>query len=295
MGCIPVDMRKNQKRHGRKMKKMKKIKLSNIILFVVLTILAVCMVVPFIWMISASFKHNNEIFIYPIRWIPDPIRIDNYINVWTDIPFFRYFMNTLLYAVIVTIGQIATSSLAAYAFSKLRFPGKNAIFILFLTTMMVPWQAIMIPQFIVNRTLGLYNTPGALIFMNLFSAFGIFLLRQFMMGIPDEMSEAARIDGCSEIRNFAKIIFPLCKAGVATLTVFTFTFMWNDYLAPMIYLSDDKYKTLQLGLAGFRSLYKTDYGLIMAGTVCSLIPIVIIYCVAQKYLIEGIAFSGLKG
>lgn len=273
----------------------KKIKISNIVLFVVLIFLAVCMIVPFIWLLSASFKSNNEIFLYPIRWIPDPIRLDNYINVWTDIPFLRYFLNTLEYSVIVTVGQIVTCSLAAYAFSKLRFPRKNLIFMFYLATMMIPWQAIMIPQFIVNRTLGLYNKPGAVIFMNLFSAFGVFLLRQFMMGIPDEISEAARIDGCSEIKNFTKIVFPLCKAGVATLVVFTFTFMWNDYLAPMIYLSDDKYKTLQLGLAGLRSLYKTNYGLIMAGTVCSLIPIVIIYCLAQKYLIEGVAFSGLKG
>lgn len=275
--------------------KGKKIKISNIILFIVLAILSLCMIVPFIWLLSASFKANNEIFLFPIRWIPDPIRLDNYKNIWTEIPFLKYFSNTLVYATIVTVGQIVTCSLAAYAFSKLRFPGKNLIFMLYLATMMVPWQAIMIPQFIVNRTLGLYNKPGALIFMNLFSAFGVFLLRQFMMGIPDEMSEAARIDGCSEVKNFTRIIFPLSKAGIATLVVFTFTFMWNDYLAPMIYLSDDKYKTLQLGLASLRSLYKTNYGLIMAGTVCSLVPIVIIYCVAQKYLIEGIAFSGLKG
>lgn len=274
---------------------MRKIKVSDIILFIVLVILAVCMIVPFIWLLSASFKGNNEIFLYPIRWIPDPIRLDNYIDVWTDIPFFRYFMNTLQYSVVVTIGQVLICSLAAYAFSKLRFPGKNLIFMMYLATMMVPWQAIMIPQFIVNRSLGLYNKPGALIFMNLFSAFGIFLLRQFMMSIPDEMCEAARIDGCNEMKSFTRIIFPLCKAGIATLVVFTFTFMWNDYLAPMIYLSDDKYKTIQLGLAGLRSLYKTNYGLIMAGTVCSLVPIVIIYCLAQKYLIEGIAFSGLKG
>lgn len=269
--------------------------IEDIILFIVLILVAFIMVVPFVWMVSASFKNNNEIFLYPIRWIPDPIRLKNYISVWTEIPFFKYFTNTLIYSVIVTVGQIFNCALAAYAFSKLRFPGRNAIFMVYLATMMVPWHAIMIPQFMINKGLGLYNTPGAIIIMNLVSAFGIFLLRQFMMGIPDDLCEAGRIDGCGEFGNFSKIMLPLCGPGIATLTVFEFTFMWNDYLAPMIYLDNDKYKTIQLGLAGFRSLYKTNYGLIMAGTVCSLIPILIIYCCAQKYLIEGVAFSGLKG
>ncbi len=270
-------------------------KISDGILFIILIVVALIMVVPFIWMVSASFKSNNEIFLYPIRWIPDPVRLKNYVSVWTEIPFLKYFTNTLIYSVIVTIGQIFTCSLAAYAFSKLRFPGRDAIFMVYLATMMVPWHAIMIPQFMINKGLGLYNKPEAVIIMNLVSAFGIFLLRQFMMGIPDDLCEAGRIDGCNEFGNFSKIMFPLCGPGIATLTVFEFTFMWNDYLAPMIYLDDDQYKTIQLGLAGFRSLYKTDYGLIMAGTVCSLIPILLIYCIAQKYLIEGVAFSGLKG
>ena len=276
-------------------KTIKKLKAGDVVLIIVLTIIAIIMIVPFLWMLSASFKNNNEIFVYPIRWIPNPIRLDNYRDVWTEIPFLRYYINTFVYSLIVTLGQVFTCSLAAYAFSKLHFPGRDQIFLLYLGTMMVPWHAIMIPQFMVNTALGLYNTPWALICMNLFSAFGVFLLRQQMMGIPDELSEAARIDGCSEFRNYAKIMFPLSKAGIATLTVFTFTFMWNDYMAPMIYLDDDNIKTIQLGLASFRSLYSTEYGLIMAGTVCSLIPIIIIYIFAQKYLIEGIAFSGLKG
>lgn len=276
-------------------KTIKKIKAGDVVLIIVLTVIAIIMIVPFLWMLSASFKNNNEIFVYPIRWIPNPIRLNNYRDVWTEIPFLRYYINTFVYSLIVTLGQIFTCSLAAYAFSKLHFPGRDQIFLLYLGTMMVPWHAIMIPQFMVNKALGLYNTPWALICMNLFSAFGVFLLRQQMMGIPDELSEAARIDGCSEFRNYAKIMFPLSKAGIATLTVFTFTFMWNDYMAPMIYLDDDNIKTIQLGLASFRSLYSTEYGLIMAGTVCSLIPIILIYIFAQKYLIEGIAFSGLKG
>ena len=265
------------------------------ILFVVLLALGFTMVVPFLWMLSSSFKNNNEIFLYPIRWIPETFRFSNYEDVWTEIPFLRYFLNTFVYAVVVTAGQLFTCSLAAYSFAKLHYPGRDKLFLAYLATMMVPWHAIMIPQFIVNKTLGLYNTPWALILMNLFSAFGVFLLRQFMMSIPDELSEAARIDGCNEFTNYSRIILPLCKPGLATLTVFTFNFMWNDYMAPMIYLDDDKIKTIQLGLASFRTLYKTEYGLIMAGTVCSLIPMVALYVTAQKYLIEGIAFSGLKG
>ncbi len=247
----------------------KKITAGDVVLFIVLILVAFTMVVPFAWMLSASFKNNNEIFLYPIRWIPDPVRVSNYVKVWTEIPFLKYFLNTLVYSVIVTVGQIITCSFAAYAFSKLHFPGRDKIFMLYLGTMMVPWHAIMIPQFMINKWLGFYDKPASIIVMNLFSAFGVFLLKQFMSGIPDDMSE--------------------------TLVVFTFTFMWNDYLAPMIYLDSDKYKTIQIGLAGFRSMYSTDYGLIMAGTVCSLIPIIIIYCLAQNYLIEGIAFSGLKG
>lgn len=273
----------------------KKITAGDVVLFIVLILVAFTMVVPFAWMLSASFKNNNEIFLYPIRWIPDPVRVSNYVKVWTDIPFLKYFLNTLVYSVIVTVGQIITCSFAAYAFSKLHFPGRDKIFMLYLGTMMVPWHAIMIPQFMINKWLGFYDKPASIIVMNLFSAFGVFLLKQFMSGIPDDMSEAARIDGCNEFGIYSRIIMPLCKSGIATLVVFTFTFMWNDYLAPMIYLDSDKYKTIQIGLAGFRSMYSTDYGLIMAGTVCSLIPIIIIYCLAQNYLIEGIAFSGLKG
>ncbi len=273
----------------------KRVRIGRILLYLVLILVMCSMVVPFAWMLSASFKNNNEVFLYPIRWIPDPIRISNYIRVWTEIPFPRYYMNTLLYSVIVTAGQCATCSMAGYAFGKLKFPGRDLFFLLFLSTMMVPWHAIMIPQFMINKALGFYNHPQAVIVMNLFSAFGVFLLRQFIMGIPSDLVEAARIDGCGEFRGFFQIILPLCKPGLATLIVFTFTFMWNDYLAPMIYLDNDRYKTIQLGLASFRSLYMTDYGLIMAGTVCSLIPILIIYCTAQKYLIEGIAHTGLKG
>lgn len=277
------------------MEKKLKFHFSKIIIFIVVLSVAVTMTIPFVWMLSSSFKYNTEIFSYPIKWIPETFRWDNYITVWTQIPFPTYFFNSLKLSVTVTAGQLLVCSMAAYSFSKLHYPGRDKLFLVYLGTMMVPWQAIMIPQFMVVRKLGLYNTHWSLIVINLFSAFGVFVLRQFMLGIPEELSEAAKIDGCSEIKIFTGIILPLCKPGLATLTVFTFNYMWNDYLAPMIYLDNDKLKTIQMGLASFRTMYKTEYGLLMAGSVCALLPILIVFCSAQKYLVEGVAHSGLKG
>lgn len=277
------------------MEKRFKLHASKIMIYIVVLSVAVAMTIPFAWMLSSSFKYNTEIFSYPTKWIPETFRWDNYLTVWTQIPFPIYFFNSLKLSVTVTIGQLLVCSMAAYSFSKLHYPGRDKLFLIYLGTMMVPWQAIMIPQFMVVRKLGLYNTHWSLIVINLFSAFGVFVLRQFMLGIPEELSEAAKIDGCSEMKIFTGIIMPLCKPGLATLTVFTFNYMWNDYLAPMIYLDNDKLKTIQLGLASFRTTYKTEYGLLMAGSVCALLPILIIFCSAQKYLVEGVAHSGLKG
>jgi multiple sugar transport system permease protein len=273
----------------------KKINSGKIVLTIAMAVIGVIMVLPLIWTFSSSFKNNNEIFSYPIKWIPETFRWSNYQEVWSRIPFLTYFFNTLKLAVIVTVGQVLTCSLAAYGFSKMKFPGRDKIFFCYLATLMVPWHAVMIPQFTIVKYLGLNNSHWALILINLFSAFGVFLLRQFMLGIPEELSEAARIDGCGEFKIYSQIIMPMAKPGIATLVVFTFSFMWNDYMAPLIYLSTDKLYTIQVGLAAFRTQYGSEYGLIMAGTVCALIPMLIIFIIGQKYLVEGIAFSGLKG
>ncbi len=277
------------------MSKNTKIRISHGLLFVVLLALGITMIIPFVWSLSASFKNNNEIFSYPVSWIPQVFRWSNYQEVCERIPFITYYLNTLKLAVIVTLGQLFTCSLAAYSFSKMHYPGRDKIFLCYLATMMVPWHAIMIPQFLVVKNLGLNDSHWSLILINLFSAFGVFLLRQFMLGIPGELSEAARMDGCGELKIYSKIILPMSKPGIATLTVFTFNFMWNDYMAPMIYLTSDNLRTIQLGLAAFRTQYGSEYGLIMAGTVCALIPMLLIFIVGQRYLVEGIAFSGLKG
>ena len=273
----------------------RKVRIQHSLLFVILMIIGLTMLVPFFWTLSSSFKYDREIFEYPIKWIPEVFRWSNYQEVWTRVNVLTYYLNTIKLSIIVTVGQVVTCSLAAYSFAKMDYPGRDKIFLCYLATMMVPWHAIMIPQFIIIKNMGFYDSHWSIILMNLFSAFGVFLLRQFMLGIPMELSEAARIDGCGELKIYSQIIMPMCKPGLATLVVFTFNFMWNDYMGPMIYLNTDKLKTIQIGLAAFRTEYGAEYGLIMAGTVCSLLPMVLIYCVAQKYLIEGIAFSGLKG
>ena len=273
----------------------RKVRIQHSLLFVILMIIGLTMLVPFFWTLSSSFKYDREIFEYPIKWIPEVFRWSNYQEVWTRVNFLTYYLNTIKLSIIVTVGQVVTCSLAAYSFAKMDYPGRDKIFLCYLATMMVPWHAIMIPQFIIIKNMGFYDSHWSIILMNLFSAFGVFLLRQFMLGIPMELSEAARIDGCGELKIYSQIIMPMCKPGLATLVVFTFNFMWNDYMGPMIYLNTDKLKTIQIGLAAFRTEYGAEYGLIMAGTVCSLLPMVLSYCVAQKYLIEGIAFSGLKG
>ncbi len=273
----------------------KKNRIIHAILFVVAFIVAVIMVIPFLWMVSASFKLKTEIFSVPIQWIPTTLHLDNYRRIFQEIPFFTYFWNTAKVTVTVTVLQVITCSMAAYAFSKLHFPGRDQIFLGYLSTMMLPWYAIMIPQFIVIQKLNLYNTHWSLILTGAFNVFGVFLLRQNMLSIPDSLMEAAKIDGGGAFMVYTKIILPLSKTGLVTLVVLTFNSVWNDYMGPMIYLDTQTKWTIQLGLATFRREFDTDYGAIMAGTLIALIPIVILYGAAQRYIVEGVAFSGLKG
>ena len=272
-----------------------KIKVPGVILFIVCVLVAAVMLIPFIWMLSASFKQNTEIFRKPFQWLPEIFRIENYTRVWTQVNFLKYYLNTIKVTVISVAIQVLTCSLAAFAFTKLKFPGRDKIFFAYIATMMVPWNAIMIPQFIIIKNMGLYNTHAALILIVSFNAFGVFLLRQNMLSIPGELNEAAKIDGCGVLRTYWNVIMPLSKGAIATLIILQFNQVWNDYLAPMIYLDSDSKKTIQLGLASFKQQYSADYGAIMAGTVCAVIPIIIVYAFAQKYIIEGMAHTGVKG
>jgi multiple sugar transport system permease protein len=269
--------------------------IGNVFIYIILSAVAITMVIPFLWMLSGSLKTEATLFQYPIKLFPDQPMWSNYKDVWTRVPYFKFYLNTSKISILATLGQIFVSSLSAYAFARLNFPGRDKIFILFLATMMIPNQVTMIPQYSLMRKLGLINTHTALILLRLFSPFGVFLLRQFFMGIPHELSESARIDGCKEFKIYSRIIIPLSKPALATLIVFTFMGVWNDFLGPLIYLSNQNLYTLQIGIRYFQQLYGTEYTLVMAATSLSLIPVIVIYLFAQRYFIEGIVTTGLKG
>ncbi len=267
----------------------------KLLLYVVLIALAVFTLIPFVWMISSSLKLDREVFSYPIHWIPETFHWENYKLIWTKVPLLTYFKNTAIIAILVTFIQTLTSSFAAYAFAKLQFRGRNVLFICYVATIAVPWQTYMLPQFILMRSMGLYDTLWAIVVLQSFSAFGVFLMRQFYQGIPTELCEAARIDGLSEYGIWARIMLPLSRAAIATLVIFTFVGTWNDYMGPMIYLTRDVNKTVQVGLRRFIQENSSDYHLIMAVSVCSMLPVSIVFLALQKYFIQGIATTGLKG
>ena len=269
--------------------------IGKVLLYAVLIALALVTLIPFVWMLSASLKLDREVFSYPIRWIPEIFHWENYSLIWSKVPLLTYFKNTAFIAIVVTFIQTLTSSFAAYAFAKLRFRGRNTLFICYVATIAVPWQTYMLPQFVLMRSMGLYDTLWAIVVLQSFSAFGVFMMRQFYQGIPSELCEAARIDGLSEYGIWARIMLPLSKAAIATLVIFTFVGTWNDYMGPMIYLTRDVNKTVQVGLRRFIQENSSDYHLIMAVSVCSLLPVSIVFLSLQKYFIQGIATTGLKG
>lgn len=267
----------------------------TVIKYAVLLALTVVALVPFVWMISSSLKTSIDVFSIPMKWVPDVFHFENYGLIWERVPLAAYFKNTAVVAVIVTFMQILTSSFAAYAFAKMNFRGRDLLFMCYIGTIAVPWQVYMVPQFIMMRSIGLYDTIWALVALQSFSAFGVFLMRQFYMGIPNDLSEAARIDGLSEYGIWARIILPLAKPAIATLCIFTFVNTWNDYMGPMIYLTTDIKKTIQVGLRRFIQAYSADYNLIMAASLCSLLPVTVVFLFLQRYFIEGIATTGMKG
>ena len=269
--------------------------IGSIAKYAILLFFTVIALVPFVWMISSSLKTSADVFSIPMKWIPETFHWENYLTIWERVPLLTYFTNTALVAIIVTLMQILTSSFAAYAFAKMTFRGRDLLFMLYIGTIAVPWQVYMVPQFIMMRSIGLYDTIWALVVLQSFSAFGVFLMRQFYLGIPNELSEAARIDGLSEYGIWGRIVLPLAKPAIATLAIFTFVNTWNDYMGPMIYLTTDLNKTIQVGLRRFIQAFSADYHLIMAASLCSLLPVTIVFLFLQRYFIEGIATTGLKG
>jgi multiple sugar transport system permease protein len=264
-------------------------------MYIILGITAFTMLVPFVWMLSSSLKLNKDVFTFPIRWIPAEPRWKNYSDIWTRIPLGTFIFNTVKLSVIVTVLQLLSSSFAAYAFAKLRFPGRRAFFLGYIATIAVPWQAYMVPQFILMSAMRLNNTHLSIIFLQAFSAFGVFMMKQFYDSVPNELREAARIDGMSEYGVWAKIMLPLSKPALSTLIIITFVNTWNDFLGPMIYLTRTELKTIQIGLRMFIAQYSAEYGLIMAASVVALIPVLAIFLSLQRYFVAGVASSGIKG
>lgn len=275
--------------------KAKSSPLKVILIYGLLTALSLTILLPFFWMVSSSLKTSQDVFSVPMRWLPQEVVWKNFSDIWTKIPLLVFFKNSFKLAIIITLLQVLTSSFAAYPFAKMKFPGRDLIFLCYVATIAVPWQVYMIPQFILIRKMQLADTHLSLILMQAFTAFGVFLIRQSYLGIPRELSEAARIDGLSEFGIYGKIMLPLSKPAVATLIIFSFVNVWNDYMGPMIYLNSNELKTIQLGLRMFITQYSADYNLIMAAALISLIPVGALFLSMQRFFIEGVATSGLKG
>jgi multiple sugar transport system permease protein len=258
-------------------------------LYALLIVGSLVMLVPFFWMLSTSLKQPGEIFLYPPRWIPQPLQWSNYAQTLTVMPFGRYFFNSTFQALAVTVLQLLTASLAAFAFARLRFPGRDLLFLLYLATLMIPFPVTMIPDFIIMRFLHWIDTYKALILPPAFSAFSTFLLRQYFLSLPVELDDAARVDGASSLRIWWQIIMPLSGPALATLAIFTFMGQWNNFVWPLVVTNSDQMRTLPVALAAFQ------WNLLMAGSVISILPILLLYIVGQKWFVQGIALTGMGG
>jgi ABC-type glycerol-3-phosphate transport system permease component len=269
----------------------------RLMIWALLVIGAIIMALPFIWLVSSSLKEERQIFQFPPSWIPNPVRWENYTDALTYKPFNIYLMNTMIIVVLNMIAIVGSASLCAYGFARIKFPGRDFWFSIVLATMMVPYFVLMIPQFIIFSRLGWVDTflPLTVPFFFGGGAFNIFLLRQFFRTLPNELSDAARIDGCNELQIYARIIMPLAKPALATVAIFTFLFSWNDFIGPLLYLSSPEHFTVAIGLATFRSVMRTRWDLLMAASTAMIIPVVLLFFFAQRYFIQGIVMSGLKG
>lgn len=256
---------------------------------------AVIMIFPFVWMVATSFRDLISTMANPLQLIPSPWVWNNYTDVFNELPFSRFVVNTLVLATARTLGQIVTCSLAAYAFARLRFPGKNVIFILYLAGLMVPFQVILVPEFILVKWMGWLNTYQGLIAPGLFSAFGTFLLRQFFMTLPRDLEEAALLDGAGYLRILWSVVLPLSMPALSALTIFTFLDSWNTFLWPLVATTSTDMYTLSVGLQTLQGEFSTNWPDLMAGAVVASVPMILVYLVLQKYFVQGVALSGIKG
>ncbi|MFH1855934.1 MAG: carbohydrate ABC transporter permease [Candidatus Omnitrophota bacterium] len=265
------------------------------LLYVLLIVIGITMVMPFVWMISTSLKEEGAVFSIRPQWIPHPLIFKNYAVVWNALPFARFFWNSLFVATSITIGQVVTSSLAAYAFARLEFPGRDKVFFAYLATLMIPMHVTMIPLFVLIRKIGWIDSYKALILPAMFTAYGTFMLRQFFLTIPKELEEAAIIDGCNRLGIYWNVILPLSLPAIATLSTFTFLGNWNSFIWPLIVTISNEIKTLPVGLATLQGQYSTDWTILMAGSVIVIVPVLIVFIFNQRFFVKGIVMSGLKG
>ncbi len=270
--------------------------LGKIVIYTLLIAGGALFSIPFFWMVTTSLKTMGQILRFPPVWIPMPMQWENYQRAWEYLPFARFVMNTLTVTGLSTLGFLLSSSLVAFGFSRLRFAGRDTLFMLVLATMMLPGQVTLIPQFILFQRLGWLNSLRPLIVPSYFgSAFYIFLLRQFLLTLPVELDEAARIDGASTFKIFWTIILPLARPALATIAIFAFIFNWNDFFGPLIYLMSPEKMTIAVGLQLFRGRFSTEFNILMAASTMAILPVLVVFFFTQKTFVQGIALTGIKG
>ncbi len=274
-------------------------RLQRGLIFMALLVGAISMAAPFLWMVSTSLSESGQIFsdtrAWWQEWLPTTFVWQNYVKVWSVVPFAKFYLNSIFISVCITAGQVITSAMAAYAFSRLEFPGRDKLFFGYLATMMIPGAVTMIPVFILLRTMGWIDTYKAMILPGIFSAYGTFMLRQFFLTLPKELEDAAKIDGCSYLRIFWHIILPLSKPALATLTTFTFMGSWMNLMWPLIVVNTHTKYPLPVGLAYFQGIHGTDWTLLMAASMMMIFPILLVFLFNQRFFVEGIKLTGIKG
>lgn len=275
--------------------KRKKFRWGYVVVYLILIMGILITVLPFLWMILTSLKGQSEAVKVPPVIFPAVLRFENYANVFTKIPFGRMYLNTILSAGVTVTAQLFLCSMAAYAFGRIHFPGRNVIFAILLAVLMVPSSFFILPQYLIIQNMGLLNTVPALFIPNLFSAFGTFLLRQFFMALPSELEDAARLDGCNHFVIYSRIMLPLIRSGLVALGILTLRFAWNDLMWPLIVNTSTEKMTLSAGLSFMQGQYATDYPTMMAGAVMAVLPLLVMFAIFQRQFIEGVAMSGIKG
>ncbi|WP_449539118.1 carbohydrate ABC transporter permease [Ferdinandcohnia sp. Marseille-Q9671] len=274
-----------------------KLDMRKLLTTVIMVILGIAFLMPFLWMISASLKVEEDVLSFPIKWIPETWNVvENYKEVWTgSMPFLLLYWNSIKVTVLTTLISCTVSCLAAYGFAKINFKGRDLIFLIVLATFMIPPQTLLVTQFLLYRWVGLYDTHTGLILLNSFSVFGTFMLRQFYLGISNEIIESARMDGAGHLRIFASIALPLVRPAIATYAILRFIWTWNDFQNPLIFLRSKELYTIQLGVQSFSDQHGSVYSLMMAASVSAILPLLIIFIIGQKNVIEGIQLGGVKG